>query len=112
MCFQRSLGRTFLKKVSPQAFLQKLLYMLWLADFLFREIGKPEINMNFLKGGRGKLLCKEVSPEFHFLENAFVLASNMAWMHERRQECLLLTRLWPRELPAEHLDHRIANPVA
>jgi hypothetical protein len=45
--------------------------MLWFADFLDEEIGKPEIDRSFLKGVWGKLLCKEVSPKFHFPENTF-----------------------------------------
>jgi hypothetical protein len=73
MRFQGSnMGRTFLKKAfsacpSPKTSLYALA-----CRFPVSEIDKPKTNMNFLKGVRDKLLCKEVSPEFHFFESTLV----------------------------------------
>ncbi len=73
MRFQGSnLGKTLLKKgfspgPSPKTSISALT-----CRFPVSEIGKPETNMNFLKGVRGKLLCREVSPEFHFFESILI----------------------------------------
>ncbi len=74
--FQGSnLGKTFLKKgFSPGPSPKTSLYGL-ACRFPVGEIGKPETNMNFLKGVRGPAergVCKEVSPEFHFFESTLL----------------------------------------
>jgi hypothetical protein len=65
-------GKLICKEVSREP-LSRNAYHLWPADFLAKEIGRPEHIETFLERGLGRsLFSKRFSPDYLF-ENAFVL---------------------------------------